>query len=284
MRRLHLIVALLAALALAACGGAAPTPEGDPPLLVRIDSMPKVIATVVLTDTPTAVVAGDEGEAVAVAEPTDTPAPPPATPTMTPYVGIFLGAPASDGEDAEPPSTIAPYMVNPGFGVASSGGSPVQPGGGAGAGGCTAPIASAFAGAYSQVQDRLGCPLSGGITVQLVGQPFERGQMIWRDTKQIYAMASSGQLWQVGDSWNEGMPADDPAFAAPEGRVQPVRGFGLVWRSNQAIRDALGWGLRGEAPYTGTWQDFERGAMLTGVDGGTYALFPAEGQYVGPLG
>jgi hypothetical protein len=62
-----------------------------------------------------------------------------------------------------------------------------------------------------------------------------------------------------------------------------VRGFGLVWRSNQTIRDALGWGTLAEAPYSGTWQDFERGAMLVGGSGRIYAIYPAEGQHSGPL-
>ena len=284
MSRRVLLLGLLVGLAilLAGCGGEDPTPEGDAPLLVRIDSMPKVLATVVLSETPTSVVAGGEEQAGAVAIPTETPAPLLPTPTLTPYVGIFLGESTAESGDAGPAPTIAPYNINPGFGVSS--GSPAISSGSTGAGGCTTPVASAFTSAYSRVQDRLGCALGGGLSVQLVGQLFERGQLIWRDTHQIYALASSGQFWQVGDSWTEGMPADDPAFAAPEGRVQPVRGFGLVWRSNQSIRDALGWGTGGETPYSATWQDFERGSMLTGVDGQTYAIFPAEGQHSGPLG
>ncbi|WP_119065370.1 hypothetical protein [Aggregatilinea lenta] len=269
---------------LAACSGDDPTPEGDAPLLVRIDSMPKVLATIVLSETPTAVASGGEEQAVAVAIPTDTPAPLLPTPTLTPYVGIFLGESTAESGDAGPAPTIAPYNLNPGFGVSSGDNSPAIPSGSTGSGGCITPVASAFTSAYSQVQDRLGCALSGALSLQLAGQSFERGQMLWRDTHQIYALASSGQFWQVGDSWTEGMPADDPAFAAPEGRVQPVRGFGLVWRSNQAIRDALGWGTGGETPYSATWQDFERGSMLTGVDGRVYAILPAEGQTIGPLG
>ncbi|HML22759.1 MAG TPA: hypothetical protein PKD09_14005 [Aggregatilinea sp.] len=271
---------------LAACSGDDPTPEGDAPLLVRIDSMPKVLATVVLSETPTALVSGGEEQAVAVAQATETPAPLLPTPTLTPYVGIFLGESTAESVDGEPVPTIAPYVVNPGYGV-SSGSSPVisgSSGTGTGVSGCTTPVASSFTSAYTQAQDRLGCALSGALSLQLVGQPFERGQMIWRDTSQIYALATSGQFWQVGDSWTEGMPADDPAFAAPEGRLQPVRGFGLVWRSNQSIRDALGWGTSGETPYNATWQDFERGSMLTGMDGRIYAIFPAEGQSAGPLG
>jgi hypothetical protein len=52
---------------LAACSGDDPTPEGDAPLLVRIDSMPKVLATVVLSETPTALLSGGVEQAVAAA-------------------------------------------------------------------------------------------------------------------------------------------------------------------------------------------------------------------------
>ncbi len=120
----------------------------------------------------------------------------------------------------------------------------------------------------------------------MVTQPFERGSMFWRsDTKQIYALASSGQYWQVPDSWTDGMPADDPAYSSPPaGMLQPVRGFGLVWRSNTSVRDALGWGTLSEAQYNGFWQDFERGSMFVGENGRIYALFTAEGQHSGPIG
>ena len=79
------------------------------------------------------------------------------------------------------------------------------------------------------------------------------------------------------------MPADEPAYAPPSGLIQPVRGFGLVWRSNAGNRDALGWGTQGETQYDGFWQDFERGGMLLGPNGLVYALFTAEGQHSGPL-
>jgi hypothetical protein len=65
--------------------------------------------------------------------------------------------------------------------------------------------------------------------------------------------------------------------------IQPVRGFGLVWRSNQPIRDALGWATLSEAQYDGFWQDFERGAMFVGNNGLIYGVYTAEGQNSGPL-
>jgi hypothetical protein len=271
---------------LAACGDDDSPPPGDPPILSGFDSMPKLLATVALTATPTAVLA--PGEAVLVAPPTPTAGPPPATPTLTPYVGVFLGQPTS--ESGEPVPTLAPFIINPVAGgqVIASGG--ISPGGAVGSSGgtCGIPVAGTMANAYNvntTVQQRIGCPVNGGSAlVGMVVQPFERGLMFWRgDTRQIYSLANSGQFWQVPDSWAEGMPADDPAFSPPGGLLQPVRGFGLVWRSNQPIRDALGWGTLPEAQYNGYWQDFERGAMFVGNNSLVYALYTAEGQHSGPL-
>lgn len=271
-----LLVALIAGLA--ACGEENTAPVGDPPVLGGFDSMPKQLATLALTATPTPVVAG-EG-AVAVMQPTPTPGPVRPTVTLTPYVGVFVGEPTS--ESGEPPPTLAPWTINAGVGV------PVPGGGGvvSAPGACSIPVASAFgnaASANATVPARLGCPVSGGANLTLVTQRFERGQMFWRDTHQIYALADGGQFWQVSDNWREGMAADDPGLTPPGGLIQPVRGFGLAWRGNPAIREALGWATGMEAPYTGYWQDFEQGAMFTGPTGQLYAVFPAEGQHSGPL-
>lgn len=286
MKRRTFACLIVLILLLVACSDDNPPLDSDPPILSGFDTMPKELATVALTTTPTPVL--ESGETVNVAMITSTPEPPHATATLTPYAGVFMGEPTSDGgeeEDGEEPApTLAPYVINPGIGAPVIGGNGVgQPGT---SGTCNVPVNALFATVYNgntTLQEKLGCPVNGGSTAQLVIQPFERGEMIWRDTRQIYALAVSGQFWQVADTWQEGMPADDPAFAPPGGLIQPVRGFGLVWRSNQAIRDALGWGTLAEAPYSGTWQDFERGAMLVGGNGRIYAIYTAEGQHSGPL-
>jgi hypothetical protein len=284
MIRRHVVWMMLGALmiVLAACGEDNPSPVGDAPVLGGFESLPKQLATVALTPTPSPVIAGIESQPVAGALPaTATQGPPRPTPTLTPYVGLFLGEPTEEG--GEPAPTLAPYVIN-----TSPGGMPVVPSSGGAvpsSGGCGSAVASVFSNAYNAVQQRLGCALNGGMPMNgMVTQPFERGNMFWRgDTRQIYALAANGQFWQMADTWSEGMPADDPAFAPPGGLLQPVRGFGLVWRSNPAIREALGWATLPEAQYNGYWQDFEHGAMFVGNDNLIYALFTAEGQHSGPL-
>lgn len=280
-RRILLLLIMSAAVGvLVACSDDAAPQGGDPAILTGFDTLPKQIVTIALTPTPTPVIVGAQP---VTAIPTATAGPPRPTATLTPYVGIFLGQPTS--ESGEPVPTLAPFSFSAGGGVpVGSSVGEVAPSGSAS--GCTMSVAGQFSAAYAAVRDRLGCPVSSGTSIaQMVLQSFERGSMYWRgDIKQIYALASNGQYWQVPDTWTEGMPADDPAFAAPAGVLQPVRGFGLVWRSNNAIRDALGWATAPEALYAGFWQDFERGAMFQGEGGRIFALFTTEGQHSGPIG
>lgn len=272
---------LMVTFLIAGCAEDAPGVPDDPPVLTGFDTLPKQVATVEMTATPSPVLVGMP-RASEIEQPTGTPAPPQPTPTLTPYVGVFLGRPTSESGEAlvDDIPTIAPFVVGP------MGSSSVSGLGSEGVTDCTIQPASVFANAFaadSALQERLGCPVGAGASEQLAAQPFERGTLYWRQNKQIYALANSGQFWQVPDTWQEGMPADDPSFSAPAGLVQPIRGFGLVWRTNQAIRDAVGWGTQSETLTDGFWQDFERGAMLQGLNGQIVAIFPGEGQHSGSL-
>lgn len=281
MRLWYWLLLLLIAIFLAGCAEDSPGVPDDPPILTGFDGLPKQIATVEMSPTPSPVLVGMPlaGE---FQQPTGTPAPPQPTPTLTPYVGVFLGRPTSESGEAlvDDIPTPAPFVVGP-MGSSSVGGL-----GDGSLTDCAIPPAAQFANAFAAdpaLQERLGCPVGAGSAEELAAQPFERGTLYWRQNKQIYALAHSGQFWQVADTWQEGMPADDPAYSAPAGLIQPIRGFGLVWRNNQAIRDAVGWGTQSETLIGSFWQDFERGAMLQGLHGQIVAIFPAEGQHSGPL-
>jgi LysM repeat protein len=95
-------------------------------------------------------------------------------------------------------------------------------------------------------------------------EPFERGFMIWLgDRRRIWIAACctstiplQGRWLVFDDAWVEGLPADDPSIVPPPGLYQPVRGFGLVWRTLRdysyggTIRDLLGWATAPEQGYT----------------------------------
>ncbi len=280
---------------LVGCATATPPPNPDSPILTGFDALPKALATVPLSSTP------DLLQATATLDsrlPTLTVPPPTFTATPTPIVGVFLGAQTLTPVDGTfqwlptrgprvviltvKPGTrpsAAPIVSNPqGTAIA------VQPTAGNGASGaartCNVTIVSQFANAYARngaASARLGCPLTPGYGLKLVTQSFQNGVMLWRETKEIYALANSNTFWRVADTWNDSIPASDPALAAPAGAKQPIRGFGYAWRSNPAIRNGLGWALNDEQQFDGFWQDFEHGFMVTGSGGVVYALIPADG-------
>lgn len=278
MRRWSWLVVVL--LLAAACGGDDPTEPADGPILTGPDAMPKQLATIVITPTATPVIAG--GEAVSILPPTVTPGLPPSpTPQPTVYSGVFLGEQPGDGD--EPVPTPAPYVADlgPGGSVISGGAGPL-PGA---TGGLPAddPLGALLA-ANPTLQERLGQPVGAGGEVMMAAQRFERGTMYWHSaSKMIYALVGSNTLFAAQDTWTDGQPDSDPGLVPPPGLIQPIRGFGKLWRSDLAIKDGLGWGVSGEMQHTGRWQDFERGALFVGMDGQIYALFPGERQFTGPL-
>lgn len=117
-------------------------------------------------------------------------------------------------------------------------------------------------------------------------QPFERGFMIWRgDRKRIWIAACCTRTIPLGGRWLsfedafvDGMPESDPSIVPPGGLYQPVRGFGLVWRTLRdysyggTVRDLLGWATAPEQGYT---------ARLEYRPGG---FFDPEGHFIGRPG
>jgi len=85
-------------------------------------------------------------------------------------------------------------------------------------------------------------------------QNFERGTLIWVGIEsRIYILYNDGKTpaWNsYPDEFRDGLPDSDPALVPPSGLFQPVRGFGLVWRTNQTVRDRLGWAVSSELGFT----------------------------------
>ena len=85
-------------------------------------------------------------------------------------------------------------------------------------------------------------------------QQFEHGTMIWVESEdRIYVLFDDdifSPKWAAfSDEWNDGEPIDDPTITPPSGFYQPVRGFGLVWREGQDIRNRLGWAVAPESGF-----------------------------------
>ena len=60
--------------------------------------------------------------------------------------------------------------------------------------------------------------------------------------------------------------------------IQPVRGFGLVWREMSDVRDRLGWALDAEVSYPTAVQRTSRfkynETYVKALDGGVWVLEP----------
>jgi hypothetical protein len=116
-------------------------------------------------------------------------------------------------------------------------------------------------------------------------QSFENGFMIWLGpSRTIYVFYDDGgasvprQYQTFEDAFEEGDPESDPDIVPPGGLYQPVRGFGLVWRTHPEVRERLGWATAPEAG-SETWrQSFSEMAMhsyltlIQGIDGMIYYL------------
>lgn len=94
-------------------------------------------------------------------------------------------------------------------------------------------------------------------------EPFEKGQMLWRgDLRQIYVLYQGGTWAVYDDRWREGDLEWETSIVPPTGLHQPVRGFGLVWREEPGVRDALGWATAAEASFDVSFQTFERAFLI----------------------
>ncbi|MBN2471239.1 MAG: hypothetical protein JXN59_10980 [Anaerolineae bacterium] len=110
----------------------------------------------------------------------------------------------------------------------------------------TVSIACRYPWFSSAVANRF-CPNGPAQSHQAAYQPFENGYMVWFNN-QIWAVWGGGSGAVYPDSWGGG----DVVYpeAPPEGRQQPVRGFGTLWVSDANVRQNLGWATAPEQGYT----------------------------------
>jgi hypothetical protein len=109
-------------------------------------------------------------------------------------------------------------------------------------------------------------PTNTIVPIQVAEQIFEGGRMFWLEpSRQIWVMVESGTLngrWFVfDDTFQEGEAESDPTIVAPDGYIQPIRGFGKVWRDNTNIREALGWATSNELGYVSNYEYHPGGSL-----------------------
>jgi serine/threonine protein kinase len=131
---------------------------------------------------------------------------------------------------------------------------------------CPQPVAAAFAAwpaSYPDLAAQVGCPRGQALQIAAAWESFERGQMLWRgDLHQIYVLRQAGTWAVFDDLWRDGDIQWDAAIVPPGGFMQPVRGFGLVWRQQPGVRDDLGWATASEATFDAAFQPFQRALLI----------------------
>jgi hypothetical protein len=127
----------------------------------------------------------------------------------------------------------------------------------------------------TDLKTALGCPTSYHPRILPVAwevktsyQPFERGEMIWSDhigwyaQPVVYVLYASSTYQRFDDTFD---PAVDPISGGappPEGLLEPILGFGKVWREVTGLRDTLGWATAEETSGVGRFQMFSGGNMV----------------------
>ncbi len=115
--------------------------------------------------------------------------------------------------------------------------------------------------------------------IQVAEQVFEHGRMMWiQPREQIWVMVDDGtgkgQWSTFEDVFADGESEFDASLVPPEGMFQPERGFGKLWRENQTLHDALGWGLTPEFGYVSNYEYHPGGKIEQGryVPGAGYHI------------
>lgn len=127
----------------------------------------------------------------------------------------------------------------------------------------------------------LSCPMNIPNASNGVYQTFQNGTMIWvgsQDAIYVLYNDTGNPRWQVfRDMFEEGMAENSGQFASPSSDVfQPRRGFGMLWRSNDSVRNRIGWGImRDELPYSVQVQTARDGTIYVSAPNQTlFGLLP----------
>jgi hypothetical protein len=118
--------------------------------------------------------------------------------------------------------------------------------------------------------------------IQVAEQSFENGRMLWlQPNREIWVIINApdsethGDWLIFEDTFVEGEPEYDPDITPPVDGLQPERGFGKLWRENDEVRDALGWGTTPEFGFVTTYE-YRAGGYLNS-DG---EFVPAPGIHI----
>lgn len=125
------------------------------------------------------------------------------------------------------------------------------------------------------------CPMNAPNASPGVYQTFQNGTMVWVGSQDaIYVMYNDALApkWEVvRDYFNEGMVEQANDFNPPsETLFQPRRGFGMLWRGNELVRNRIGWSMmKDEQPFSVQVQTARDGAIyISAPSSNLFGLLP----------
>ena len=88
--------------------------------------------------------------------------------------------------------------------------------------------------------------------------------MLWLDdiVGHIYVLRADGTFVRFDDTFDSSVDPESGGLAPPSGLIEPIRGFGKIWRDNHFVRDSLGWAKAIESGSVATVQEFATGRMM----------------------
>jgi hypothetical protein len=247
----------------AGCGALRDTPPTVTPIYITATPPPPIIP-IVATETPiaTPVLSSTEVNLLPTQGITRT-----VTPTLPPPITMTPTFTPTATDTPVTPGSLAAFAPVGGLGSSGSGG-----------GGCANAPQGVFGAIYQSdpnIGAALGCPLAtSASSVGSAYQPFQNGLMIWvsslgaQPQSTIYALYNNGTYQRFNDTFTDGVDPASGGASPPPGFLEPVRGFGKVWREQASARDTLGWATTGENGGSAQVLMFERGEMVSVAQAG----------------
>ena len=114
---------------------------------------------------------------------------------------------------------------------------------------------------------QIGCPSGAPPLIAAMNgasQVFQGGRMLWMNEVPpvIYVFYSDGTFNQFEDTFDPFVDPESGGETPPEGLLEPVRGFGKVWRSFDLVHSMLAWAMAVETAESLVSQDFTQGRMI----------------------
>ena len=235
--------------------GAAVLPADTSTPTAASSATPSATATATGTDTPL---------------PSDTPAPtvtdtPTVTPSDTPAPTATDTATAVPTDTPQPTATRTPTPPPTATPVPTATATP-QPTPTPAPPVCNTSVDGQLAEAWSQAT--YGCATSGSFVTWASYTPYERGFVVWReDNRKIYGYFNGNGWLAVDDVW-DGSSTPPSRGSPPGGLLEPIRGTGWIWHTNDTFFNNLGWATAEQSGFCAKVQYFEQGHILRSSDTG----------------